>query len=170
MPKEKQPREPRVRKCEGEENRVTLDVEDIRVDASPETIATMMSALIHIPSYRKRFEQNPVEHLKECGITVPGHVAKQITPESIRLTLDELAEGGEEKTVAAIPGVAVFVRVGTRPGTRPAVNVGVRVATGTTTFAVEEEPQAGAGRSGLAARQKGQAIKRQRRAKAEKSE
>lgn len=169
MPKEKQPREPRVRKSEGEENRVTLDVEDIRVDASPETIATMMSALIHIPSYRKRFEQNPVAHLKECGITVPSHVAKQITSESIRVTLDELTEGGEEKTTAAIPGVAVAVRVGTRPGTRPGVSVGVRVATGTTTFAVAEAEVA-EGRRGLAGRQKGQAIKRQRRAKPEKSE
>jgi hypothetical protein len=146
---------------------IALDVEDIRLDASPEAVASMMSALIHIPSYRKRFEQNPVAHLKEVGINVPSHIGKQITPESIRVTLDELTEGGEERSVAAIPGVAVAVRVGTRPGTSPGVRVGVSVATGTSTFTIVQ-PLAGAeGRPGLAARQKGQAIKRERRAKSE---
>lgn len=147
-------------------NNISLDVEDIRIDASPEAIATMMSALIHIPSYRKGFEKDPVAHLKEVGIAVPNEIAQQISAQSIRATLDELTEGGEEKTAAAIPGVAVAVRVGTRPGTRPGVSVGVRVATGTQTFAevAAEVPRT---RRGLAGRQKGQAIKRRRRARAE---
>lgn len=145
---------------------ISLDVEEIRVDASPDAVATMMSALIHIPSYRKRFEQNPVAHLKEVGITVPRRVAQQITPDSIRMTLDELTEGGEERATAAVPGVAVAVRVGTRPGTRPGVNVGVRVATGSSTFArVKPDALDDDTRPGLAARQKGQAVKRAKRAR-----
>lgn len=117
--------------------REILDVEQIRVTADPETIVTMMSALIHIPSYRKNFEADPVGHLREVGIEVPPAVGDQITPESIRMTLDELTEGGEEPAVAlaVIPGVAVAVRVGTRPGTSPGVRVGVSVATNTSTFA-----------------------------------
>ncbi|MQA28216.1 MAG: hypothetical protein GEU82_00045 [Luteitalea sp.] len=156
-------------KKRSEGNHVTLDVEDIRVDASPEAIATMMSALIHIPSYRKGFEKDPVAHLKEVGIAVPNNVAAQISSQSIRSTLDDLTEGGEERTAAAIPGVAVVVRVGTRPGTRPGVSVGVRVATGTSVFAAVQ-PEVPRTKTGLAGRQRGQAIKRSRRARQEPAE
>ncbi|HEX2223716.1 MAG TPA: hypothetical protein VHN15_05900 [Thermoanaerobaculia bacterium] len=149
-------------------DRVVLNVEDIRVDASPDVIATMMSALIHIPSYRKSFEQDPVGHLQECGISVPSQIGEQITPESIRLTLNDLTEGGEEQTVAAIPGVAVAVRVGTSPGTRPGVSVGVRVATGSSTFAIAQPELTREG--GLAGRQKGQELKRQKRAQPDTEE
>lgn len=153
-----------------EEARVALNVEDIRVDASPQAITSMISALIHIPSYRKSFEQNPVAHLKECGITVPNSVGKRITPESIRAALDELTEGGEEQTTAALPGVAVAVQVYTRPATSPGVRVGVNVATASSTFA-SVQPEAAAGdRPGLRARQKGEALKRQKRAKSKQSE
>lgn len=148
-----------------EEDRVILNVEDVRVDANPDTIVSMISALIHIPSYRKSFEADPVAHLEECGITVRENLVDKITPESIRATLDELTEGSEEQTVAAIPGVGVLVRVGTRPGTSPGVRVGVQVATQTSTFAEPAEPSARGQGTGLAARQKEQEVKRQRRAK-----
>lgn len=147
---------------EPNQDRIVLNVEDIRVDANPDAIASMMSALIHIPSYRKSFEADPVAHLRECGIGVPDGFDARITPESIRSTLDDLTEGGEERTAAAIPGVAVVVRVGTRPGTNPSVSVGARVATGTAVFArPESEEERG---TGLAPRQQGQAAKRQKRA------
>jgi hypothetical protein len=140
---------------------ISLNVEDVRVETDPETIAAMMSALIHIPSYRRSFEADPVAHLAECGIKVPKEVAGQITAKSIQATLDELTEGGEERTAAAVPGVAVAVRVGTRPGTRPGVSVGVRVATGTAVFAAADVRE---GEGGLAGRQKAQAKKREKRA------
>jgi hypothetical protein len=155
-----------TRRKPSKSHNVVLDVEDIRVDASPEAIASMMSALINVPTYRKAFEKNPVACLKEVGINVPSRVAKQISPQSIRNTLDGLTEGGEEKATAAVPGVAVAVRVGTRPGTRPGVSVGVRVATGTSTFAaVGTEDALKESKPGLSSRQKGQQIKRDRRAK-----
>lgn len=153
------------------EARVTLDVEDIRVDASPEALASMMSALIHIPSYRKNFERNPVAHLKECGISVPSSVGKQITPESIRLTLDELTEGSEARATAAVlPAVAVGVRVGTAPGTSPAVAVGIHAGVNTTVFATVRTAGVAEERPGLSGRQKGQAVKREKRPKTEKPE
>lgn len=150
-------------KKEKEQDRIILNVEEIRVDANPETIASMMSALIHIPSYRNNFEADPIAHLEECGIQVPENLRSQITSESIRVTIDDLTEGGEERTAAAVPGVAVAVRVGTSPGTRPGVSVGVRVATGTAVFARVSVAEDELG--GLTARQKGQAVKRQNRAK-----
>ncbi len=144
-----------------EENRVVLDLQDIRVDADPNTIVSMVSALIHIPSYRKRFEANPVAHLRECGIKIPADVARKITPQSIRMTLEELKEGAEiaPAETALLPGVGVAVRVGTRPGTMPGVRVGVMVGTMTRTFAVRLEEE----RTGLVARQKAQRIRRENR-------
>lgn len=159
--KKKSPKKKALKKTLGK-HRVVLDLQDIRVDADPNTIASMMSALIHIPSYRKRFEANPVTHLRECGIKIPADVARKITPQSIRMTLDELAEGAAAAPAdtALLPGVFVLARVATRPGTSPGVRVGVMVATETRTFAdvrLEEEG------TGLVARQKSQRVRRQNR-------
>ena len=169
MQKKRQPKQPR-KPQKPQEGRVVLNVEDIRVDANPETIASMMNALIYLPSYRKRFEEDPVAHLKEVGIDVPAQTAGQITPERIRLTLDSLTEGGEERAAAILPAVAVVVRVGTRPATAPGVEVGVTVAVGTSTFSRTPAERIDEIQRGLAARQQGQEIKRLRRAKSQDPE
>lgn len=149
--------------AEGLEHRVVLNVGDIRVDAEPGSIVTLVHSLIHNEEYRKAFETDPVGCLKDCGIDVPEEMRDRITPESIRATIDQLTEGSEAQLFVA-PGVAPAIRVGTRPGTRPGVSVGVRVATGTSTFAAAEEPELHkVWQEGLVARQKAQDYKRRNR-------
>lgn len=113
-----------------QDQHVTLNIDDIRVDADPEKLGQMMNRLMTDPAYRKQFESDPVAGLKSYGINVPASARERITREAIDATLQQMTEGGDATTL----NVAVGVRVGTRPGTRPGVSVGVRVATGTSTF------------------------------------
>ncbi len=115
-------------------SKVVMDLGTVRVDANPEDLGEMVDRMIADKKFRRQFEEDPVAVLRSRGVHLPEEMAKDITPETIDLAIENMTEGSDARQV----NVAVGVRVGTRPGTRPGVRVGVRVATGTSTFATAE--------------------------------
>jgi hypothetical protein len=87
------------------------------------------------PEFRKLVKAQPVSTLRTMGITLNSDAQEALEVLSaedpdvlIKAMLGE--EFPSTEGFAAIPGVAVSIRVATRPATQPAVQVGVNVAVG----------------------------------------
>lgn len=123
--------------------KISLDLENVRIDADPVVVAGMVHNLINNPDYRKVFEDSPAECLEECGIMVDPEIRKQMTTANISKALDSLKERIGPEEVAFVPGVAPAVRVGTSPGVRVGVQVGVESAVATAVIGARIDPRSG---------------------------